>query len=127
MFCATAGAKPRWEKQLPDVARRLGWCTWDAFYTDVSAQGIIGGLESFKQAGLQPRWIIIDDGWQVRDGCWSALPVVQQAGCCCCSTAVAVGGDGVTCCRLWRCFQVVLSGEGLEAVSMHANFVERAS
>lgn len=64
--CAPAGgAKPRWEKQVPEVARCLGWCTWDAFYTDVSAQGIFGGLQSFKQAGVQPRWIIIDDGWQV--------------------------------------------------------------
>lgn len=61
------GAKPRWEKQLPEIANYLGWCTWDAFYHDVSAQGIANGLQSFKQAGVQPRWIIIDDGWQVRD------------------------------------------------------------
>ena len=59
------GSKPRWVKQLPEVAHYLGWCTWDAFYHDVSAQGIAAGLNSFKQAGVLPRWIIIDDGWQV--------------------------------------------------------------
>jgi hypothetical protein len=51
----------------------LGWCTWDAFYHDVSAQGIAAGLQSFNDAGVKPRWIIIDDGWQVRAGmhvCW---------------------------------------------------------
>jgi raffinose synthase len=47
------------------VASYLGWCTWDAFYHDVSAQGIMSGLDSFRRAGVQPRWIIIDDGWQV--------------------------------------------------------------
>lgn len=62
------GSRPRWEKQLPEIGRYLGWCTWDAFYNSVSAQGIAAGLQSFRQAGVQPRWIIIDDGWQVRGG-----------------------------------------------------------
>jgi raffinose synthase len=64
-YLHAGGAKPRWQKQLPEVASYLGWCTWDAFYHDVSVQGIMSGLESFKCAGVQPRWIIIDDGWQV--------------------------------------------------------------
>lgn len=25
----------------------------------------MAGLAAFKQAGVQPRWLIIDDGWQV--------------------------------------------------------------
>lgn len=62
------GSRPRWEKQLPEISRYLGWCTWDAFYDSVSAQGIAAGLQSFRQAGVQPRWVIIDDGWQVRGG-----------------------------------------------------------
>lgn len=63
--CLAGGAKPLWEKQLPAIASDLGWCTWDAFYHDVSAQGIAAGLQSLSQDGVQPRWIIIDDGWQV--------------------------------------------------------------
>jgi raffinose synthase len=58
-------ARPRWEKQLPEVCGYLGWCTWDAFYCDVCSQGITAGLASFKRAGVMPRWLIIDDGWQV--------------------------------------------------------------
>jgi hypothetical protein len=82
MLPPAGGAKPRWEKQLPEVARYLGWCTWDAFYHDVSAQGIAAGLQSFNQAGVQPRWIIIDDGWQVRGmraGCAHAMAHLNMA------------------------------------------------
>lgn len=51
-------------KQLPDMMNWFGWCTWDAFYTDVSADGIRKGLRSFKEGGVVPRFLIIDDGWQ---------------------------------------------------------------
>jgi len=50
---------------MPEIASYLGWCTWDAFYDTVSALGIVLGLQTFKRAGVQPRWIVIDDGWQV--------------------------------------------------------------
>lgn len=26
--------------------------------------GIVNGLTTFQQGGVQPRWVIIDDGWQ---------------------------------------------------------------
>lgn len=74
--CLPGGSRPRWEKQLPEIGRYLGWCTWDAFYHSVSAQGIAAGLQSFRQAGVQPRWIIIDDGWQVRGGEAGALVLI---------------------------------------------------
>jgi hypothetical protein len=31
-------ARPRVEKQLPDSLNYFGWCTWDAFYSSVSAK-----------------------------------------------------------------------------------------
>lgn len=31
-------ARPRTRKQLPDSINYFGWCTWDAFYSSVSAQ-----------------------------------------------------------------------------------------
>ena len=33
------GAKARTAKQLPDFVKAFGWCTWDAFYSRVSAEG----------------------------------------------------------------------------------------
>ena len=37
---ACAGnAKARVAKQLPDFVDVFGWCTWDAFYSRVSAEG----------------------------------------------------------------------------------------
>lgn len=33
------GAKPRAAKTLPEFVDMFGWCTWDAFYSRVSAEG----------------------------------------------------------------------------------------
>ncbi|XP_038688477.1 probable galactinol--sucrose galactosyltransferase 1 [Tripterygium wilfordii] len=51
-------------KKMPDMLNWFGWCTWDAFYTDVTAEGVKQGLESLEKAGIPPKFIIIDDGWQ---------------------------------------------------------------
>ena len=31
--------------QLPSFIDWFGWCTWDAFYTDVTAEGVEEGLK----------------------------------------------------------------------------------
>lgn len=31
--------------QLPSFLDWFGWCTWDAFYTDVTAEGVVEGLK----------------------------------------------------------------------------------
>ena len=31
--------------QLPSFLDWFGWCTWDAFYTDVTAEGVEEGLK----------------------------------------------------------------------------------
>ncbi|KAI4366218.1 hypothetical protein MLD38_022122 [Melastoma candidum] len=54
----------RERKKMPDMLNWFGWCTWDAFYTDVTAEGVKEGLESFEKGGITPRFVIIDDGWQ---------------------------------------------------------------
>ncbi|XP_031478729.1 probable galactinol--sucrose galactosyltransferase 1 [Nymphaea colorata] len=54
----------RERKKMPDMLNWFGWCTWDAFYTDVTADGIRQGVESFEKGGIPPRFLIIDDGWQ---------------------------------------------------------------
>ncbi len=48
----------------PDFVDQLGWCTWDAFYQDVSHDKVRQGLESFRAGGVSPRLVILDDGWQ---------------------------------------------------------------
>ena len=54
----------RREKPLPDFVNQFGWCTWDAFYQDVSLEKVREGLESFAAGGLTPKLLILDDGWQ---------------------------------------------------------------
>ncbi|TYG72166.1 hypothetical protein ES288_D05G458100v1 [Gossypium darwinii] len=54
----------REKKKMPDILNWFGWCTWDAFYTNVSAEGLKQGLESLEKGGTPPKFVIIDDGWQ---------------------------------------------------------------
>lgn len=54
----------RERKKLPSILDWFGWCTWDAFYTDVTAEGVQEGLRSLSEGGTPPRFLIIDDGWQ---------------------------------------------------------------
>ncbi len=50
-------------KKFPETLNYLGWCTWNAFYHDVTHDGIIGKMEEFKAKGIPVRWVLIDDGW----------------------------------------------------------------
>ena len=54
----------RTEKPLPTFVDQFGWCTWDAFYQDVSHDLIRRGLQSFTEGGVAPKFLILDDGWQ---------------------------------------------------------------
>ncbi|KAK6941693.1 Glycosyl hydrolases 36 [Dillenia turbinata] len=56
--------KQRHEKKLPPIVDYFGWCTWDAFYQEVTQEGVEAGLESLKAIGCPPKFVIIDDGWQ---------------------------------------------------------------
>lgn len=53
----------RENKPLPDIYRGFGWCTWNAFYHDVTEQGILEKMEEFRTKGVPVKWIMIDDGW----------------------------------------------------------------
>jgi raffinose synthase len=54
----------RREGRPPAFADDLGWCTWDAFYREVSHERVKEGLEGFRRGGVSPRLVILDDGWQ---------------------------------------------------------------
>ncbi|GIM11600.1 hypothetical protein Vretimale_15098 [Volvox reticuliferus] len=63
----SGGARPRTAKILPPSLDGFGWCTWDAFYSTVSARGLAQGLSSLEDGGISPQLLIIDDGWQMTD------------------------------------------------------------
>ncbi|CAM9329467.1 unnamed protein product, partial [Laminaria digitata] len=52
------------DKTSPDFSQYLGWCTWDSFYTRVDHDKVFEGLTSLKEAGICPKWLVLDDGWQ---------------------------------------------------------------
>ncbi len=54
-----------WRRQVADDGwyDQLGWCTWDAFYQSVSAEGVLDGLRRWVDVGLVPGTLILDDGW----------------------------------------------------------------
>jgi raffinose synthase len=54
----------RLDKPLPEFVDQFGWCTWDSFYTEVSHEKVLEGLKSFRAGGVEPRLLILDDGWQ---------------------------------------------------------------
>lgn len=56
--------KLRRDKRAPAFLDVFGWCTWDAFYQDVSHEKVREGLASLAAAGVPPRLLILDDGWQ---------------------------------------------------------------
>jgi raffinose synthase len=51
-------------KQVPKFYDLFGWCTWDAFYGEVSSEKVFTGLDSWQAAGIPVPWLILDDGWQ---------------------------------------------------------------
>lgn len=54
-------------KSVPAFVDQLGWCTWDAFYHEVSAEKVLAGLETFADRDVPIRYVILDDGWQTVD------------------------------------------------------------
>ena len=54
---------PRRERRLPEMFRYLGWCSWNAFYTDVNEQGIREKAAELAAKHVPVKWMIIDDGW----------------------------------------------------------------
>ncbi|MCM3001493.1 Sip1-related alpha-galactosidase [Paenibacillus cellulositrophicus] len=54
---------PREQKPFPAMLDKLGWCSWDAFYHQVSEEGLLAKAAELQQLGLPVGWVMIDDGW----------------------------------------------------------------
>ncbi len=58
----------RQDRIYPERLKYFGFCSWDAFYTDVTAAGLEEKLKEFKEKGIPIHWLLIDDGWmQVKE------------------------------------------------------------
>lgn len=57
------GILPREQRRIPEMFRYLGWCSWDAFYTDVTEEKIRQKAAELQEKKVPVRWMIIDDGW----------------------------------------------------------------
>lgn len=55
--------KLRDEKSRPEMLKKLGWCTWNAFYFDVNEKDLLSGIREFKDNGVDLGYALIDDGW----------------------------------------------------------------
>lgn len=57
------GIRMREERRIPEMFRYLGWCSWDAFYRNVSEEGIRKKAEELTEKHVPVKWMVIDDGW----------------------------------------------------------------
>lgn len=63
------GVRRRRERRLPEMFRYLGWCSWDAFYTDISEEKVREKARELYDKNVPVRWMLMDDGWlSVKDG-----------------------------------------------------------
>lgn len=63
-----AEGRARRDKRLPAIAKRFGWCSWNAFGTDVTAGGVLDAVRGLREAGVPARWVLVDDGWMAVQG-----------------------------------------------------------
>lgn len=60
---ALAGCPGRSEKTYPEMFSWLGWCSWDAFYKEISEQKVCEKAEELREKQAPVRWLLLDDGW----------------------------------------------------------------
>lgn len=56
--------QPLAAKKLPPSLDVFGWCTWNAFYSEIDGPSIMRGIGSLSAGKTPARTLIIDDGWQ---------------------------------------------------------------
>ena len=64
----TKSFRLREEKKVPAFVDYLGWCSWDAFYSKVDERKFLSALRSFREGGITPGFVILDDGWLDNEG-----------------------------------------------------------
>lgn len=57
------GIRMREKRRIPEMFHYLGWCSWDAFYKEVSEEKICQKADELIRKNIPVKWMIIDDGW----------------------------------------------------------------
>ncbi len=57
----------RKRRNYPEMFEYFGWCSWDAFYHQVSHRGILEKMQEFQEKAVPVKWALIDDGWLSAD------------------------------------------------------------
>jgi hypothetical protein len=57
------GIRTREQRRLPEMFRYLGWCSWDAFYRDITEEKVRQKAGELTAAKVPVRWMLMDDGW----------------------------------------------------------------
>lgn len=62
-------SKLRDEKEYPEQFRYLGWCSWEAYHRNVSAEMLLGIIDDYSASGLPIKYMLIDGGhWSFTKG-----------------------------------------------------------
>jgi len=56
--------KLREEKLKPSILGKLGWCSWNAFLTNLSEDKVLDVIKGILNKGIKLSYVLIDDGWQ---------------------------------------------------------------
>jgi hypothetical protein len=63
-FAATGQyGRLRWQKGYPEVFKRLGWCSWNAYGQEVTADKILASVRSMREKQVPLGFVLVDDGW----------------------------------------------------------------
>ncbi len=57
------GIRMREDRRIPEMFQYLGWCSWDAFYKDVTEDKIRQKAAELLEKKVPVKWMLIDDGW----------------------------------------------------------------
>lgn len=61
--CSLRNIPMKKERRLPEMFEYFGWCSWDAFYTDITEAKVLSKVKELKKKQVPVRWILMDDGW----------------------------------------------------------------
>ncbi len=61
--CALKKIPVRAKREYPPMFEYFGWCSWDAFYTDITEEKVRSKAEELKEKKIPVRWLLMDDGW----------------------------------------------------------------
>ena len=53
----------REERAYPEMFGQIGWCSWDAFYQDITEEKVIDKMREIQEKKIPFGWILLDDGW----------------------------------------------------------------